>query len=101
MKVDFCKQSQNVRKSEDKNSSSEGAKSLHLAPQPPTIPLTSASILLSMTDTTAIPIIPMDDPQQTYSGFALHPDVPVESTSILYAMEDDEFEWTEGLGGGR
>ena len=24
-----------------------------------------------------------------------HPEVPIESTSILYAMEDDEFEWTQ------
>jgi len=40
---------------------------------------------------THIPDIPMDNPRRMYNGFALHPDVPIESTSILYAMEDKEF----------
>ena len=30
-----------------------------------------------------------------YDGFMLHPEVPIEPTSILYAMEDDKFEWTQ------
>ena len=40
--------------------------------------------------------VPEDDPHRSYDGFAPHPEVPIESTSILYAMEDDEFEWTQG-----
>ena len=50
-----------------------------------------------MTTTFArIPTVPEDDPQRSYDGFAPHPEVPIESTSILYAMEDNEFEWTQG-----
>ena len=50
-----------------------------------------------MTTTFArIPTVPEDDPRRSYDGFAPHPEVPIESTSILYAMEDDEFEWTQG-----
>ena len=49
-----------------------------------------------MTTTFArIPTVPEDDPRRSYDGFAPHPEVPIESTSILYAMEDDEFEWTQ------
>jgi len=50
-----------------------------------------------MTTTFAcIPTASEDDPHCSYDGFALHPEVPIESTSILYAMEDDEFEWNQG-----
>ena len=50
-----------------------------------------------MTTTYArIQTVPEDDPRRSYDGFAPHPEVPIESTSILYAMEDDEFEWTQG-----
>jgi len=44
----------------------------------------------------SLPTVSSDDPRRTYDGFAPHPEVPVESTSILAAMEDDEFEWTQG-----
>ena len=43
----------------------------------------------------SLPVVPSDDPRRTYDGFAPHPDVPVESTSILAAMEDEEFEWSQ------
>jgi len=36
-----------------------------------------------------------NDLQCTYDGFASHPDVPIESTSIFCAIEDNEFEWTQ------
>ena len=50
-----------------------------------------------MTTTFArIPTVPKDDPRRSYDGFAPHPEVPIESTSILYAMDDDEFEWSQG-----
>jgi len=49
-----------------------------------------------MTTTYArIQTVPEDDPRRRYDGFAPHPEVPIESTSILYAMEDEEFEWTQ------
>jgi len=43
-----------------------------------------------------IPTVPEDDPRRSYDGFAPHPEVPIELTNILYAMEDDEFEWNQG-----
>ena len=43
-----------------------------------------------------IPTVLKDDPRRSYDGFAPHPEVPIESTSILYAMDDDEFEWSQG-----
>ena len=42
-----------------------------------------------------LPVVPSDDPRRAYDGFAPHLDVPVESTSILAAMEDEEFEWSQ------
>jgi len=49
-----------------------------------------------MTTTFArIPTVLEDDPCRSYDGFAPHPEVPIESTSILYAMDDDEFEWSQ------
>ena len=36
-----------------------------------------------------------DDPRHSYDGFAQHLEVLIESTSILYAMEDEEFEWNQ------
>jgi len=42
-----------------------------------------------------IPTVPEDNPRCSYDGFALHPDIPVKSTSILYTMEDNEFEWNQ------
>ena len=44
----------------------------------------------------SLPTVPSDDPCRAYDGFVPHPDVPVESTSILAAMDDEEFEWTQG-----
>ena len=44
----------------------------------------------------SIPTVPSDDPRRAYDGFTPHPDVPVESTSILATMDDEEFEWTQG-----
>ena len=44
----------------------------------------------------SLPTVPSDDPRRVYDGFAPHPDVPLESTSILAAMDDEEFEWTQG-----
>ena len=45
---------------------------------------------------TCIQTVSEDDPRRSYDGFAPHPEVPIESTSILYAMEDEEFEWNRG-----
>ena len=81
-------------KSEDKSPSSEGAKISHLAPQPP--PSTSNQLQIMTTTFARIPTVPEDDPRRSYDGFTPHPEVPIESTSILYAMEDDEFEWNQG-----
>ena len=44
----------------------------------------------------SIPSVPSDDPCRAYDGFVPHPDVPVESTSILAVMDDEEFEWSQG-----
>ena len=41
-------------------------------------------------------MVPEDDARRSYDGFAPHPEVPIESTSILYAMDDDKFEWSQG-----
>ena len=84
-------------KSEDKSPSSEGAKISHLAPQPPPSTISQPQIPFTMSATFgSLPTVSSDDPRRTYDGFAPHPEVPVESTSILAAMEDDEFEWTQG-----
>ena len=44
---------------------------------------------------TAILVVLMDNPQHTYDRFRQHPDVPIESTSILHTMEDDKYEWNQ------
>ena len=58
-------------------------------------PLPSAFFIMTTTFARIL-TVPKDDPRRSYDGFAPHPEVPIESTSILYAMDDDEFKWSQG-----